>query len=124
MLLFSAFGYFQVGHGRGVHYGAHRDGLLGGVLWFAFNGLGWGAVEAATNPLVAAAIPRKNSPTEYPARVVAGRHRHRRAYRYLHRHGWYALEVNQVLMIPAVVLVLMVQRAEFCYRASRDGVVV
>jgi len=87
------------------------------VVYFGLllTGLGWGAVEAATNPLVAAAYPEEKTHrlnilhAWWPAGIVIGG-----------LIGIFIATVGMpwqvnllVLMIPAVVLVLMVQRAEF-----------
>ena len=117
MLLFSAFGYFL---GSAMVVAASIMAPTETAYWVVYfglllTGLGWGAVEAATNPLVAAAYPEEKTHrlnilhAWWPAGIVIG--------------GLIGIfiatigmpwQVNLlVLMIPAVVLVLMVQRAEF-----------
>ena len=117
MLLFSAFGYFL---GSAVVVGASIMAPTETAYWVVYfglllTGLGWGAVEAATNPLVAAAYPEEKTHrlnilhAWWPAGIVIGG-----------LIGIFIATVGMpwqvnllVLMIPAVVLVLMVQRAEF-----------
>ncbi len=86
--------------------------VYGGLL---LTGLGWGAVEAATNPLIATAYPEEKTHrlnilhAWWPAGIVAG--------------GLLGLGIIQVgaiwqlnliiLMVPALVLAWMVIRAEF-----------
>ena len=117
MLLFSAFGYFL---GSAMVVGASIMAPTETAYWVVYfglllTGLGWGAVEAATNPLVAAAYPEEKTHrlnilhAWWPAGIVIGG-----------LIGIFIATVGMpwqvnllVLMIPAVVLVLMVQRAEF-----------
>ena len=117
MLLFSAFGYFL---GSAMVVGASIMAPTETAYWVVYfglllTGLGWGAVEAATNPLVAAAYPEEKTHrlnilhAWWPAGIVIGG-----------LIGIFIATVGMpwqvnllVLMIPAVVLVLMVRRAEF-----------
>ena len=117
MLLFSAFGYFL---GSAMVVGASIMAPTETAYWVVYfglllTGLGWGAVEAATNPLVAAAYPEEKTHrlnilhAWWPAGIVIGG-----------LIGIFIATVGMpwqvnllVLMIPAVVLVLMVQRVEF-----------
>ena len=117
MLLFSAFGYFL---GSAMVVAASIMAPTETAYWVVYfglllTGLGWGAVEAATNPLVAAAYPEEKTHrlnilhAWWPAGIVIGG-----------LIGIFIATVGMpwqvnllVLMIPAVVLVLMVQRAEF-----------
>ena len=117
MLLFSAFGYFL---GSAMVVGASIMAPTETAYWVVYfglllTGLGWGAVEAATNPLVAAAYPEEKTHrlnilhAWWPAGIVIGG-----------LIGIFIATVGMpwqvnllVLMIPAVVLVFMVHRAEF-----------
>ena len=117
MLLFSAFGYFL---GSAMVVGASIMAPTETAYWVVYfglllTGLGWGAVEAASNPLVAAAYPEEKTHrlnilhAWWPAGIVIGG-----------LIGIFIATVGMpwqvnllVLMIPAVVLVLMVRRAEF-----------
>ena len=117
MLLFSAFGYFL---GSAMVVGASIMAPTETAYWVVYfglllTGLGWGAVEAATNPLVAAAYPEEKTHrlnilhAWWPAGIVIGGLIG--IFIATVRMPW---QVNLlVLMIPAVLLVLMVQRAEF-----------
>jgi len=80
MLLFSAFGYIG---GSAIVLLASLSGASSASYWliyagFLLTGLGWGAVEAASNPLVAALYPREKTHrlnilhAWWPAGIVAG----------------------------------------------------
>ena len=117
MLLFAAFGYLA---GSLMVIGAALMDASWTSYWLVYaglllTGLGWGAVEAATNPLVAAIYPEEKTHrlnilhAWWPAGIVAG--------------GLLGLalgalalpwEVNLlILFLPALVLALLVVRAEF-----------
>ncbi|NCF32399.1 MAG: MFS transporter [Proteobacteria bacterium] len=117
MLLFAAFGYF---FGSAMVVAASLMSPSMAAYWLIYaglllTGLGWGAVEAATNPLVAAAYPEEKTHrlnilhAWWPAGIVIG--------------GLIGIFIAMVqlpwqanllvLMAPAVVLVVMVRRADF-----------
>ena len=117
MLLFSALGYF---FGSVMVVVASFMAPSVAAYWVVYfglllTGLGWGAVEAATNPLVAAAYPDEKTHrlnilhAWWPAGIVIGGLIG--ILLAMMRMPW---QVNLlVLMLPAIVLMLMVQRAEF-----------
>ena len=117
MLLFAAFGYF---FGSAMVVAASLMSPSMAAYWLIYaglllTGLGWGAVEAATNPLVAAAYPEEKTHrlnilhAWWPAGIVIG--------------GLIGIFIAMVqlpwqanllvLMAPAVVLVVMVRKADF-----------
>ena len=117
MLVFAAFGYF---FGSVMVLAASLMTPSTAAYWVIYmglllTGLGWGAVEAATNPLVAAAYPEEKTHrlnilhAWWPAGIVIG------GLLGIFIAGvqipWQANLL--VLMIPALVLVVMVRRAEF-----------
>ena len=117
MLLFSALGYF---FGSVMVVVASFMAPTVAAYWVVYfglllTGLGWGAVEAATNPLIAAAYPDEKTHrlnilhAWWPAGIVIGG-----LIGILLAMMGMPWQVNLlVLMLPAIVLVLMVQRAEF-----------
>ena len=117
MLLFSALGYF---FGSVMVVVASFMAPTVAAYWVVYfglllTGLGWGAVEAATNPLIAVAYPDEKTHrlnilhAWWPAGIVIGG-----LIGILLAMMGMPWQVNLlVLMLPAIVLVLMVQRAEF-----------
>ena len=117
MLLFSALGYF---FGSVMVVVASFMAPTVAAYWVVYfglllTGLGWGAVEAATNPLIAAAYPDEKTHrlnilhAWWPAGIVIGG-----LIVILLAMMGVPWQVNLlVIMLPAIVLVLMVQRAEF-----------
>jgi hypothetical protein len=117
MLLFSAVGYF---FGSAMVISASLMTPSVAAYWVVYfglllTGLGWGAVEAATNPLVAAAYPEEKTHrlnilhAWWPAGIVIGG-----LIGIVIAAAELPWQVNLlVLMLPALVLVLLVQRVEF-----------
>ena len=117
MLLFSAVGYF---FGSAMVIAASFMTPSAAAYWVVYfglllTGLGWGAVEAATNPLIAAAYPEEKTHrlnilhAWWPAGIVIGG-----LIGILIAAAQLPWQVNLlVLMLPALVLVLLVRRAEF-----------
>ena len=86
--------------------------VYGGLL---LTGLGWGAVEAATNPLVAAIYPDEKTHrlnilhAWWPAGIVAGG----LLGLLIAQLGW-VWQINLlILMLPSVILVVLVLKADF-----------
>ena len=117
MLQFAAWGYF---FGSALIFAASFMSPTMAVYWVIYlglllTGLGWGAVEAATNPLVAAAYPEEKTHrlnilhAWWPAGIVIGG----LIGIFVAGVQW-PWQVNLlVLMAPAVILLVMVQRTEF-----------
>ena len=117
MLLFAAFGYVI---GSGLVIAASLLDVSWSSYWLVYGGLlltglGWGAVEAASNPLIAALYPEQKTHrlnilhAWWPAGIVIG--------------GLLGLtlsvlslpwQVNLlILIVPAIVLVVLILRVEF-----------
>ncbi len=118
MLLFAAAGYF---FGSIAVVAASLMQPSTSAYWLVYGGLlltglGWGAVEAATNPLVAAIYPEEKTHrlnilhAWWPAGIVAGG-----LLGLADRYSWAGLwQINLlILMVPAVVLVVLALKADF-----------
>lgn len=117
MLLFAAAGYF---FGSVAVVAASVMEPSTGAYWLVYGGLlltglGWGAVEAATNPLIAAIYPGEKTHrlnilhAWWPAGIVAGG----LLGLLIAQLGW-SWQVNLlILMVPALILVVLALKADF-----------
>ena len=117
MLLFAAASYF---FGSIAVVGASFMQPSTSAYWLVYGGLlltglGWGAVEAATNPLIAAIYPEEKTHrlnilhAWWPAGIVAGG----LLGLVIVQLGW-LWQINLlILMVPAVVLVVLALKADF-----------
>ncbi len=117
MLLLSALGYIAGAVGLLAATTMHVDSTVETVVWVSLllTGLGWGAVEAASNPMVAALYPEEKTHrlnilhAWWPAGIVVGG----LMGVAITRIGW-PWELNMVvLMLPALALAWMVATSTF-----------
>jgi MFS family permease len=117
MLLLSALGYIAGAVGLVFATTMAIDSSVETVIWVSLllTGLGWGAVEAASNPMVAALYPEEKTHrlnilhAWWPAGIVVGG-----LMGYLITRVGLPWELNMfVLLVPALALAWMVSRATF-----------
>jgi MFS family permease len=117
MLLLSALGYIAGAVGLVFATTMTIDSSVETVIWVSLllTGLGWGAVEAASNPMVAALYPEEKTHrlnilhAWWPAGIVVGG-----LMGYTITRVGLPWELNMfVLLLPALALAWMVSRATF-----------
>ena len=117
MLLLSALGYIAGAVGLVFATTMAIDSSVETVIWVSLllTGLGWGAVEAASNPMVAALYPEEKTHrlnilhAWWPAGIVVGG-----LMGYTITRVGLPWELNMfVLLLPALALAWMVSRATF-----------
>ena len=117
MLLLSALGYIAGAVGLVFATTMAIDSSVETVIWVSLllTGLGWGAVEAASNPMVAALYPEEKTHrlnilhAWWPAGIVVGG-----LMGYTITRVGMPWELNMfVLLLPALALAWMVSRATF-----------
>ncbi|MDG2047377.1 MAG: MFS transporter [Halioglobus sp.] len=117
MLLLSALGYIAGALGLVFATTMTIDSSVETVIWVSLllTGLGWGAVEAASNPMVAALYPEEKTHrlnilhAWWPAGIVIGG-----LMGYTITRVGLPWELNMfVLLVPALALAWMVSRATF-----------
>jgi MFS family permease len=117
MLLLSALGYIAGAVGLVFATTMAIDSSVETVIWVSLllTGLGWGAVEAASNPMVAALYPKEKTHrlnilhAWWPAGIVVGG-----LMGYMITRVGLPWELNMfVLLVPALALAWMVSRATF-----------